>query len=138
MEKEVAIEITEKLVFSQNSEFIGIDDSGHMIQIKLRPARSLSLENCPLIPIYFDKLRQSVCLSEKLYSVADLQSNIERLSEEMKDGLKHLAETLRLYLKTEIQDESQLPPAIDFFQIFTKACEVDIKVKKRYQFDAVC
>ncbi|KAJ7425212.1 hypothetical protein WISP_24428 [Willisornis vidua] len=48
------------------------------------------------------------------------ETDIELLSEEMKDGLRHLAQTLQLYLKTEIQDESQLPPAIDFFQIFTK------------------
>ncbi|XP_037248569.1 histone-lysine N-methyltransferase SMYD3 isoform X2 [Falco rusticolus] len=61
-----------------------------------------------------------MCLSERLYSFSDLQSNIEQLSEEMKDGLRHLAQTLQLYLKTEIQDASHLPPAIDFFQIFTK------------------
>ncbi|XP_009575740.1 PREDICTED: uncharacterized protein LOC104076542 [Fulmarus glacialis] len=70
--------------------------------------------------IVFKLLRQSVCLSERLYSFSDLQSNIEQLSEEMKGGLRHLTQTLQLYLKTEIQDASQLPPAIDFFQIFTK------------------
>ncbi|XP_074674439.1 histone-lysine N-methyltransferase SMYD3 isoform X2 [Strix aluco] len=70
--------------------------------------------------IVFKLLRQSVCLSERLYSFSDLQSNIEQLSEEMKDGLRHLAQTLQLYLKTEIQDASHLPPVIDFFQIFTK------------------
>ncbi|XP_059691312.1 histone-lysine N-methyltransferase SMYD3 isoform X2 [Gavia stellata] len=70
--------------------------------------------------IVFKLLRQSVCLSERLYSFSDLQSNIEQLSEEMKDGLRHLAQTLQLYLKTELQDLSHLPPAIDFFQIFTK------------------
>ncbi|XP_074781685.1 histone-lysine N-methyltransferase SMYD3 isoform X2 [Athene noctua] len=70
--------------------------------------------------IVFKLLRQSVCLSERLYSFSNLQSNIEQLSEEMKDGLRHLAQTLQLYLKTEIQDASHLPPAIDFFQIFTK------------------
>ncbi|XP_074024279.1 histone-lysine N-methyltransferase SMYD3 isoform X2 [Numenius arquata] len=70
--------------------------------------------------IVFKLLRQSVCLSERLYSFSNLQSNIEQLSEEMKDGLRHLAQTLQLYLKTEIQDVSRLPPAIDFFQIFTK------------------
>uniref|UniRef100_A0A8C3UXL8 [histone H3]-lysine(4) N-trimethyltransferase n=1 Tax=Catharus ustulatus TaxID=91951 RepID=A0A8C3UXL8_CATUS len=66
-----------------------------------------------------------ICPSERLYTFSDLQSNAERLSEEMKDGLRHLAQTLQLYLKTEIQDESQLPPAIDFFQIFTK---VSVKI----------
>uniref|UniRef100_A0A8C0HP68 Uncharacterized protein n=1 Tax=Buteo japonicus TaxID=224669 RepID=A0A8C0HP68_9AVES len=61
-----------------------------------------------------------ICLSERLYSFSDLQSNTEQLSEEMKDGLRHLAQTLQLYLKMEIQDASHLPPVIDFFQIFTK------------------
>ncbi|XP_068795425.1 histone-lysine N-methyltransferase SMYD3 isoform X3 [Struthio camelus] len=70
--------------------------------------------------IVFKLLRRSACLSEKLYSFSDLQSNTEKLSEEMKEGLRHLAQTLQLYLKAEIQDASQLPPAIDFFQIFTK------------------
>ncbi|XP_074945459.1 histone-lysine N-methyltransferase SMYD3 isoform X4 [Phalacrocorax aristotelis] len=70
--------------------------------------------------IVFKLLRQSTCLSERLYSFSDLQSNIEQLSDEMKDGLRHLTQTLQLYLKTEIQDASHLPPAIDFFQIFTK------------------
>uniref|UniRef100_A0A8B9DW99 [histone H3]-lysine(4) N-trimethyltransferase n=1 Tax=Anser cygnoides TaxID=8845 RepID=A0A8B9DW99_ANSCY len=66
------------------------------------------------------QLRQSVCVSERLYSFSDLQSNTEQLSEEMKDGLRHLAHTLQLYLKAEIEDASHLPAAIDFFQIFTK------------------
>ncbi|XP_009700706.1 PREDICTED: histone-lysine N-methyltransferase SMYD3-like, partial [Cariama cristata] len=70
--------------------------------------------------IVFKLLRQSVWLSERLYSFSDLQSNTEQLCEEMKDGLRHLAQTLQLYLKTEIQDASHLPPAIDFFQIFAK------------------
>nr|XP_038032688.1 histone-lysine N-methyltransferase SMYD3 isoform X4 [Anas platyrhynchos] len=70
--------------------------------------------------IVFKLLRQSVCISERLYSFSDLQSNTEQLSEEMKDGLRHLAHTLQLYLKAEIQDASHLPAAIDFFQIFTK------------------
>ncbi|KAM6278950.1 histone-lysine N-methyltransferase SMYD3 [Porphyrio hochstetteri] len=70
--------------------------------------------------IVFKLLRQSAWLSETLYSFSDLQSNIEQLSEEMRDGLRHLAQTLQLYLKTEIQDASCLPPAVDFFQIFAK------------------
>uniref|UniRef100_A0A8V0XTM1 [histone H3]-lysine(4) N-trimethyltransferase n=1 Tax=Gallus gallus TaxID=9031 RepID=A0A8V0XTM1_CHICK len=70
--------------------------------------------------IVFKLLRQSACLSERLYSFKDLQSNAEQLSEEMKEGLGHLAHTLQLYLRAEIQDASHLPPAIDFFQIFTK------------------
>uniref|UniRef100_A0A452HRX4 Uncharacterized protein n=1 Tax=Gopherus agassizii TaxID=38772 RepID=A0A452HRX4_9SAUR len=62
----------------------------------------------------------TACPSEKLYSFSDLQSNIEELSEEMKEGLKHLAQTLQLYLRVEIQDAFQLLPAIDIFQIFAK------------------
>lgn len=38
----------------------------------------------------------------------------------MKEGLGHLAQTLQLYLKAEVQDASQLSPAIDIFQIFAK------------------
>ncbi|GAB0187155.1 histone-lysine N-methyltransferase SMYD3 [Grus japonensis] len=59
---------------------------------------------------------------EKLLNKPELQwiNDIEQLSEEMKDGLRHLAQTLQLYLKMEIQDASHLPPAIDFFQIFAK------------------
>ncbi|XP_059572114.1 histone-lysine N-methyltransferase SMYD3 isoform X1 [Alligator mississippiensis] len=70
--------------------------------------------------IVFKLLRESACPSEKLYTLADLQSNIEKLSEEMKEGLGHLAQTLQLYLKAEVQDASQLSPAIDIFQIFAK------------------
>ncbi|KAG8123503.1 hypothetical protein E2320_018851, partial [Naja naja] len=48
------------------------------------------------------------------------QSNVDELSEDMKEGLRHLAKTLQLYLKVEIQDVSQLLPALDIFQIFAK------------------
>ncbi|XP_070590180.1 histone-lysine N-methyltransferase SMYD3 isoform X3 [Erythrolamprus reginae] len=64
--------------------------------------------------------RQSVCPSEELYSLSDLQSNVDELSEDMKEGLRHLAKTLQLYLKVEIQDVSQLLPDLDVFQIFAK------------------
>ncbi|XP_061480629.1 histone-lysine N-methyltransferase SMYD3 isoform X2 [Rhineura floridana] len=70
--------------------------------------------------IVFKLLRQSTCPSEELYSLFELQSNVEELSEEMKEGLGHLARTLQLYLKVEIQDSSQLPPALDIFQTFAK------------------
>ncbi|XP_026551226.1 histone-lysine N-methyltransferase SMYD3 isoform X1 [Pseudonaja textilis] len=70
--------------------------------------------------IIFKVLRQSVCPSEELYSLSDLQSNVDELSEDMKEGLRHLAKTLQLYLKVEIQDVSQLLPALDIFQIFAK------------------
>lgn len=38
----------------------------------------------------------------------------------MKEGIGHLVKTLQLYWKVEIQDVSQLPPALDIFQIFAK------------------
>ncbi|XP_053238691.1 histone-lysine N-methyltransferase SMYD3 isoform X5 [Podarcis raffonei] len=70
--------------------------------------------------IIFKLLRQSTCPSEELYSLSDLQSNFDKLSEEMKDGLGHLARTLQLYLKVEIPEASQLPPALDILQTFAK------------------
>uniref|UniRef100_A0A8B9CN71 [histone H3]-lysine(4) N-trimethyltransferase n=1 Tax=Anser brachyrhynchus TaxID=132585 RepID=A0A8B9CN71_9AVES len=81
--------------------------------------------------IVFKLLRQLVCVSERLYSFSDLQSNTEQLSEEMKDGLRHLAHTLQLYLKAEIEDASHLPAAIDFFQIFTKCRKVSGRSTER-------
>ncbi|XP_064301895.1 histone-lysine N-methyltransferase SMYD3 isoform X2 [Phalacrocorax carbo] len=95
--------------------------------------------------IVFKLLRQSTCLSERLYSFSDLQSNIEQLSEEMKDGLRHLTQTLQLYLKTEIQDASHLPPAIDFFQIFTKVSLAPVSqqfmvmffILERFKFECI-
>ncbi|KAF7254248.1 Histone-lysine N-methyltransferase SMYD3 [Varanus komodoensis] len=70
--------------------------------------------------IIFKRLRKSTCPSEALYSLSDLQSNVEKLSEEMKEGLGHLAKTLQLYLKVEIQETSQLPPDLDILETFAK------------------
>ncbi|XP_074078949.1 histone-lysine N-methyltransferase SMYD3 isoform X2 [Macrotis lagotis] len=70
--------------------------------------------------VVFKLLRESSCASEKLYSFFDLESNIKNLSEEKKDGLRHLAVTLQLYLKEEIPDTSQLPSAFDIFESFAK------------------
>ncbi|XP_042301820.1 histone-lysine N-methyltransferase SMYD3 isoform X2 [Sceloporus undulatus] len=70
--------------------------------------------------IIFKILRRSTCSSEELYSFSELQSNVAELCEEMKEGLWHLAKALQLYLKTEIQDVSQLPPALDIFETFAK------------------
>ncbi|KAJ7342113.1 hypothetical protein JRQ81_009042 [Phrynocephalus forsythii] len=70
--------------------------------------------------IVFKILRQTPCPSEELYSFSDLKSHAEDLTEEMKEGIGHLAKTLQLYLKAEIQDASQLPPALDIFQTFAK------------------
>ncbi|XP_043860495.1 histone-lysine N-methyltransferase SMYD3 isoform X2 [Dromiciops gliroides] len=70
--------------------------------------------------VVFKLLREPSCASEQLYSFFDLESNIKNLSEEKKEGLRHLAVTLQLYLKVEIQDASQLPPAFDIFESFAK------------------
>ncbi|XP_048340782.1 histone-lysine N-methyltransferase SMYD3 isoform X2 [Sphaerodactylus townsendi] len=80
--------------------------------------------------IIFKLLRQSTCPSEELYSFSDLQSNFEKLSEEMKEGLGYLTKALQLYLKAEIQDASQLPPGLDVFQTFAKVLLMDLEWKK--------
>nr|XP_047909116.1 histone-lysine N-methyltransferase SMYD3 [Anser cygnoides] len=103
-----------------------VEEETHFRKMLQLPCEVLSFKevcgyNKDLLIICFSlQLRQSVCVSERLYSFSDLQSNTEQLSEEMKDGLRHLAHTLQLYLKAEIEDASHLPAAIDFFQIFTK------------------
>ncbi|XP_075453191.1 histone-lysine N-methyltransferase SMYD3 isoform X2 [Ascaphus truei] len=66
------------------------------------------------------QLEQPDCASEELYSVSNLQSNIKELNDEMKEGLGHLATTLELYLKKEIQDASQLPPGFHILEYFGK------------------
>ncbi|KAM4693769.1 histone-lysine N-methyltransferase SMYD3 isoform 2-T2 [Discoglossus pictus] len=66
------------------------------------------------------QLQQPDSPSDDLYSVSDLQSHIKELSAEMKDGLRHLAITLELYLKQEIQDASQLPPGFNILEYFGK------------------
>ncbi|XP_068925239.1 histone-lysine N-methyltransferase SMYD3 isoform X2 [Petaurus breviceps papuanus] len=70
--------------------------------------------------VVFKLLRESSCASERLYSFFDMESNIKNLSEEKKEGLRHLAVTLQLYLKEEIQDASQLPATFDIFESFAK------------------
>lgn len=58
--------------------------------------------------------------SEKLYSFYDLESNINKLTEDKKEGLRQLAMTFQLYIREEIQDPSQLPPSFDIFEGFAK------------------
>uniref|UniRef100_A0A7J7TPK5 [histone H3]-lysine(4) N-trimethyltransferase n=1 Tax=Pipistrellus kuhlii TaxID=59472 RepID=A0A7J7TPK5_PIPKU len=58
--------------------------------------------------------------SEKLYSFYDLESNINKLTEDKKEGLRQLAVTFQLYIREEIQDPSQLPPSFDIFEGFAK------------------
>ncbi|XP_043916583.1 histone-lysine N-methyltransferase SMYD3 [Protopterus annectens] len=70
--------------------------------------------------IIFKVLRQSSCLSEELYSLRDLESNISRISEEMKEGIMSLAVMLNLYLKEEVKDVSRLLPTLDILDLFAK------------------
>ncbi|GAB1285778.1 Histone-lysine N-methyltransferase SMYD3 [Apodemus speciosus] len=59
--------------------------------------------------------------SEKLYSFYDLESNISKLTEDKKEGLRQLAMTFQHFMREEIQDASQLPPSFDLFEAFAKA-----------------
>ncbi|XP_068088168.1 histone-lysine N-methyltransferase SMYD3 isoform X2 [Hyperolius riggenbachi] len=70
--------------------------------------------------IIFKLLENPACSSGELYSIHDLQSHVQELREEMKEGLGHLAATLEQYLKTEIQDSTQLPPGFHIFEYFSK------------------
>ncbi|XP_025241289.1 histone-lysine N-methyltransferase SMYD3 isoform X1 [Theropithecus gelada] len=58
--------------------------------------------------------------SEKLYSFYDLESNINKLTEDKKEGLRQLVMTFQHFMREEIQDASQLPPAFDLFEAFAK------------------
>nr|XP_008541388.1 PREDICTED: histone-lysine N-methyltransferase SMYD3-like [Equus przewalskii] len=58
--------------------------------------------------------------SEKLYSFYDLESNINKLTEDKKEGLRQLAMTFQHFMREEIQDASQLPPSFDVFEAFAK------------------
>ncbi|XP_078213306.1 histone-lysine N-methyltransferase SMYD3 isoform X4 [Callithrix jacchus] len=58
--------------------------------------------------------------SEKLYSFYDLESNINKLTEDKKEGLRQLVMTFQHFMREEIQDASQLPPAFDIFEAFAK------------------
>ncbi|XP_008582722.1 PREDICTED: histone-lysine N-methyltransferase SMYD3-like, partial [Galeopterus variegatus] len=60
--------------------------------------------------------------SEKLYSFYDLESNINKLTEDKKEGLRQLAMTFQHFMREEIQDTSQLPSSFDIFEAFAKVC----------------
>ncbi|XP_068088169.1 histone-lysine N-methyltransferase SMYD3 isoform X3 [Hyperolius riggenbachi] len=79
--------------------------------------------------IIFKLLENPACSSGELYSIHDLQSHVQELREEMKEGLGHLAATLEQYLKTEIQDSTQLPPGFHIFEYFSKMTISYIDVK---------
>ncbi|XP_075059652.1 histone-lysine N-methyltransferase SMYD3 isoform X2 [Mixophyes fleayi] len=70
--------------------------------------------------IIFKMLEQPDCASGEFYSIHDLQSHVKDLSEEMQEGLGHLALTLEQYLKKELQDYSQLPPGFQILDYFGK------------------
>ncbi|KAH0513641.1 Histone-lysine N-methyltransferase SMYD3 [Microtus ochrogaster] len=58
--------------------------------------------------------------SERLYSFYDLESNIDKLTEDKKEGLRQLAMTFQHFMREEINDASQLPPSFDLFEAFAK------------------
>eukprot|EP00079_Xenopus_tropicalis_P016177 XP_004914683.1 PREDICTED: histone-lysine N-methyltransferase SMYD3 isoform X1 [Xenopus tropicalis] len=70
--------------------------------------------------IIFKMLQKPDTASEELYTISDLQSHIKEASEEVKDGLRHLATALQHYLKEEIQEISQLPPGFQVLEYFGK------------------
>ncbi|XP_066237831.1 histone-lysine N-methyltransferase SMYD3 isoform X3 [Saccopteryx leptura] len=68
-------------------------------------------------------MEQTPSESEKLYSFYDLESNINKLTEDKKEGLRQLAMTFQHFMSEEIQDASQLPPSFDIFEAFAKIRE---------------
>lgn len=48
------------------------------------------------------------------------EKDINKLTEDKKEGLTQLAVTFQLYIREEIQDVSQLPPSFDIFEAFAK------------------
>uniref|UniRef100_A0A673M881 [histone H3]-lysine(4) N-trimethyltransferase n=1 Tax=Sinocyclocheilus rhinocerous TaxID=307959 RepID=A0A673M881_9TELE len=63
--------------------------------------------------IIFKLLSQSESDQEELYSIVEHQSHLADMSEEKKEGLRHLCTTLQVYLGEENHDLSQLPPGLD-------------------------
>ncbi|KAG8444382.1 hypothetical protein GDO86_009534 [Hymenochirus boettgeri] len=70
--------------------------------------------------IIFKMLQQSDSASEELYSIFDLQSHVDKVSEEIKEGLGHLTTALQHFLKNEVQDLSQLPSGFQALEYFGK------------------
>ncbi|XP_063773876.1 histone-lysine N-methyltransferase SMYD3 isoform X2 [Pseudophryne corroboree] len=73
-----------------------------------------------LARIIFKLLEQPDCTSEDFCAIHALQSHVEELNGEMREGLGHLAATLEQYLKKELQDYSQLPPGFQILDYFSK------------------
>ncbi|XP_023488370.1 histone-lysine N-methyltransferase SMYD3 isoform X2 [Equus przewalskii] len=70
--------------------------------------------------VVFKLMEETPSESEKLYSFYDLESNINKLTEDKKEGLRQLAMTFQHFMREEIQDASQLPPSFDVFEAFAK------------------
>ncbi|XP_048968388.1 histone-lysine N-methyltransferase SMYD3 isoform X2 [Canis lupus baileyi] len=70
--------------------------------------------------VVFKLMEETPSESEKLYSFYDLESNINKLTEDKKDGLRQLVMTFQHFMREEIQDASQLPSSFDIFEAFAK------------------
>ncbi|XP_055438046.1 histone-lysine N-methyltransferase SMYD3 isoform X1 [Bubalus kerabau] len=70
--------------------------------------------------VVFKLMQETPSESEKLYSFYDLESNINKLTEDKREGLRQLALTFQHFMREEIQDASQLPPSFDIFEAFAK------------------
>uniref|UniRef100_A0A671MCR1 [histone H3]-lysine(4) N-trimethyltransferase n=1 Tax=Sinocyclocheilus anshuiensis TaxID=1608454 RepID=A0A671MCR1_9TELE len=68
---------------------------------------------CLVARIIFKLLSQSESDQEELYSIVEHQSHLADMSEEKKEGLRHLCMTLQVYLGEENHDLSPLPPGLD-------------------------
>ncbi|XP_048213469.1 histone-lysine N-methyltransferase SMYD3 [Perognathus longimembris pacificus] len=70
--------------------------------------------------VVFKLMEETPSESEKLYSFYDLESNINKLTEDKKEGIRQLVLTFQHFMREEIQDASQLPPSFDIFEAFAK------------------
>lgn len=70
--------------------------------------------------VVFKLMEEKPSESEKLYSFYDLESNINRLTDDKKEGLTHLVVTFQHFTREEIRDPSQLPSSFDIFEAFAK------------------
>ncbi|XP_044771901.1 histone-lysine N-methyltransferase SMYD3 isoform X2 [Neomonachus schauinslandi] len=70
--------------------------------------------------VVFKLMEETPSESEKLYSFYDLESNINKMTEDKKEGLRQLVMTFQHFMREEIQDASQLPPSFDIFEAFAK------------------
>uniref|UniRef100_A0AAJ7TJB2 [histone H3]-lysine(4) N-trimethyltransferase n=1 Tax=Petromyzon marinus TaxID=7757 RepID=A0AAJ7TJB2_PETMA len=66
------------------------------------------------------RLNSKPCPSEEFYSLQQLQSHTDQMSEQMRNGLALLANTLRMYLEGEDLDWSSLLPADNVMQLLGK------------------